>query len=309
MKRTHLVPFTRTSRRLIPVAGAVALATLLGVTACAEPSDVSPSAPASETATPTQEATGDLQFIHRDGYDLASYLTAGTTGTIVFDAGGGNDASYWNAIVPVIAKATGAAVVTYDRTGAGLSDDVPGAFDPAAAGEDLAAVLGELDLPDGPVVLAGHSISGEVSHALVSAHPDLVDGAVLIDANLPPFFTPDEVARLVEANEAQIEELKTQPSTRETRQFLAVAQNWGPVHTAFHTVTWPAQIPVAVVVSEQTPFDPESEDAANWRAAAATFASQAANRSLTTAEGTSHDVPLDDPALVEQKIEDMFGAL
>lgn len=242
----------------------------------------------------------------RDGHKLVFYVIDGTTGTIVLDAGGGNDATYWNDIVPDLAAATGAAIVTYDRTGAGLSDDVPGPWVPSEAGEDLAAGLESLDLPDGPLVLAGHSIAGEVAHAFVNAHPDTVDGAVLIDANLPPFFTPDQVARLAAANEEGVAALTSAPATRESRQLLSVAESWVPVHTAFHAVTWPQDIPVGVIVAEDTPMPPESVDAQNWRDAAQTFVDQATNRHLVTAEGSSHDVAVDDPELVTQEIEDMF---
>ncbi|MCC8929971.1 alpha/beta fold hydrolase [Rhodococcus sp. I2R] len=295
-----------------PTTAIAALVVVLGAAGCSSateaPSDAPPPTTSAASSTPPQ-ALGRQEIVRRDGHDLAFYLTPGDGGTIVLDAGGGNDATYWNGIVPDLAAATGAAIVTYDRTGAGQSDDVPGAFDPSAAGEDLAAGLESLDLPDGPVVLAGHSIAGEVAHALVNTHPDIVDGAVLIDANLPPFFTPDQITRLVAANEEKVTAIKSAPSTRQSRQFLAVAENWGPVHTAFHAMTWPQDIPVSVIVSEETPMPAGSADARNWTAAAALFVGQGPNRHLVTAVGSSHDVPLDDPALVQTEITGMFDAL
>ena len=308
MNRNH------SPRRLLPIVGVLAIATVLGVSACsAEPTRPAPEKPATSSAPAPEaegvDAIGELEIIHRDSYDVASYLTEGSGGTIVLDAGGGNDASYWNDLVPELAEQTGAAIVTYDRTGAGKSADVPGAFDPAAAGEDLAAVIEELDLPDGPVLLVGHSLAGEVAHALVAGHADLIDGAVLVDANLPPFFTPETVERLVEANTAYIAELEAGPSTRESRQLIAVAENWGPVHTAFHTATWPATIPVAVIVSDLTPFPAGTDEVTNWKNAAAQFVSEASNRSLVSAPGTSHDVALDDQDLVEQQIVRLFDSL
>ena len=291
-------------------AGFVVATLLLGATACSSPETV----PAADEETNSAEsasppvASGEKLVVHRDGYNVVSYVTAGTTGTIVLDAGGGNDASYWNELAPQLAASTSATIVTYDRTGVGQSDEVPGAFSPAAAGDDLAAVIESIDRPEGPVVLVGHSIAGEVAHALVSSHSQLIDGAVLIDANLPPFFTPEQTARLVEENRDAVEELKAAPSTRQIRQFIAAAENWGPVHNKFYTATWPSDLPVAVIVSEQTPFTENAEDAQNWRDAAELFASEADNRSLLTAKNTSHDVPLDDPELVERAIAEMFAS-
>lgn len=295
---------------LLPITGALALATLLGVSACSTETSTAPTTPPSNSETSSRtDAVGEPETVHRDGHDLATYLTAGTTGTIVLDAGGGHDASYWNDIVPALVEQTGAAIVTYDRSGVGKSEEVPGAFDPSAAGEDLAAIIESLDIPDGPVVLVGHSIAGEVAHALVTTAPDLIDGAVLVDANLPPFFTPEQIARLLEVNAAYVEELRAGPSTPESRQFLAAAENWGPVHTAFHAMTWPQSIPVTVIVSDETPFPAGTEEVTNWRNAAEEFVAQANNRSLVTAKGTSHDVPLDDPELVQEQIENMFRGL
>lgn len=298
---------------LRPIGGVAALVIVMSVSACSNPPQAQPDSSTASGTTQAMPSTGDEALgervmVRRDGHDLAFYLTPGAGGTIVLDAGGGNDASYWNAVVTDLAAATGAAIVTYDRTGAGMSDDVPGAFDPSAAGEDLASGLTSLDLPDGPVVLAAHSIAGEVAHALVNKYPDSVDSAVLIDANLPPFFTPEETARLIAANQEEVAALETAPATRKTQQLLAAAENWGPVHTAFHAMTWPQEIPVAVIVSDRTPMPAGSEDASNWRAAAQTFAEQAPNRHLVTAIGSSHDVALDDLALVEKEIESMYEA-
>ena len=279
-----------------------------------------PSSPttASTTATPAttgtspvsgQTALGTERTVTRDGHDIAFYVTPGHGASIVLDAGGGDDASYWNALVPRIAAGTGAEVITYDRTGAGLSDDVPGPFEAAASAEDLAAGLDQLALPDAPIVLASHSLAGEVATALVDAHPDLVDGAVLVDANVPQFFTPEETGRLVAANDAQLPAVEAAPQTRQTRQLLAVAEDYGPAHLAFHRLTWPQTIPVDVIVSEATPFPAGSDDAQRWRDAEQAFASAAANRHLVTADHSSHDVALDRPDVVLAQVGDVLHRL
>ena len=313
-----LVPRTHSPYRPRLLAGILALTVVFGASACSTPPEGSTPTGASPSSTDSQTSAGPASSplasgtqvdVHRDGHDIVAYVTQGTTGTIILDAGGGNDAAYWNDLVPELAALTRATIVTYDRAGVGQSEEVPGAFSPAAAGDDLAAVIATVDRPTGPVVLVGHSIAGEVAHALVNSHPERIDGAVLIDANLPPFFTPAQVARLVEANRETVEQLKSEPSTRQNRQFIAAAENWGPVHEAFHTASWPTDLPVSVLVSDETPFAETSEDAQNWRDAAREFASQASNRDLTVAKGTSHDVPLDDQQLVESVIARMFRSL
>ncbi|PRY10743.1 alpha/beta fold hydrolase [Kineococcus rhizosphaerae] len=304
---------TRRPRTL--TAALVTAAALGAVVACGSPGVAAPdrvpvasssSAPAPVDPTGTT-AMGTQRTITRDGHDVAFYVTAGSGAVIVLDAGGGEDASYWNALVPVLAQQTGATVVTYDRTGSGRSSDVPGAFSAAAAADDLAAGLQGLGLVREPVVLVSHSLAGEVATYLVDDHPGLVQGAVLVDANVPQFFTPQETARLVAATDEQAAQVRAAPQTRQTRQALAVADGFGPAHTAYHALTWPSDLPVAVIVSERTPMPAGSPDAEAWRAAQQHFADAAPDRTLVTARDSSHDVALDRPDVVEQQIGDVLA--
>ena len=260
-----------------------------------------------EPSTQSKTAVGEEHTITRDGHKIAFYVTAGSGATIVLDAGGGNGADYWNDLVPTLAAETGAQIITYDRIGQGLSDFIPGAFSPADAADDLAAGLKQLELPNEPVLLASHSLGGEVSTAIVNAHPGLVDGAVLIDANLPQFFTPEETARLAAATEEEVAAAKTAPQTDATRQLINLAINWGPAHLAYNKMSYPTDVPVNVLVAETTPFANSPEDAQKWRDAAAAFVAESpTNRTLTTAVGSSHDVPVDRADVVMDRVKDML---
>lgn len=59
------------------------------------------------------------------------------------------------------------------------------------------------------------------------------------------------------------------------------------------------------IVSDKTPFDGSPQDAQRWRDAAAAFVADGPHRTLTTARGSSHDVPKDKPALVAREVERM----
>lgn len=143
-------------------------------------------------------------------------------------------------------------------------------WDGQAAASDLQAGLRELGVTRN-VVLVGHSQAGEVAHYFVLANPGVVSAAVLIDANLPQFFTEAENRRLVALNAPQIEQLQKAPSTKANRQLIATADNFGPTHDAFPKVFWPDSVPVLYLVSEKTPFDGSPQDVQRWRDAAATF--------------------------------------
>ncbi|MET9259027.1 alpha/beta hydrolase [Amycolatopsis sp. NPDC004079] len=235
---------------------------------------------------------------------MAFSVTPGRLPAIVLDAGGGMDSSEWGTVAPDLAARTGSEIIAYDRSGEGKSDESPGPWRADNAAADLAAGLMRLGVTKN-VVLVSHSLAGEVAFSFARSHPDRVAGAVLVDANLPQFFTPSETAKLVALNEKQVEDLKKAPSTRQTRQLLAQADGYGPVHEAYHKLTWPSGIPVAVIVSAETPF-PTPEDAQLWRQAQQDFAHAAPNRTLVTAEHSSHDVPLDRPDVVGTAVENLL---
>ncbi len=209
---------------VLPVALIAAVAGCDGSAAPKAAPAASPEAAVSSPATSAAPAAG-LHMITNNGHQLAFHVTPGSSPTIVLDAGGGEDSSYWDALVPQLSQATGSQIITYDRAGLGASEEVKGPWDPQAAASDLQAGLRELGVIQN-VVLAGHSQAGEVAHYFVLANPGVVSGAVLIDANVPQFFTDTQIQRLVTLTAPQIEELKKAPSTKANRQLIPGCQGW-----------------------------------------------------------------------------------
>ncbi|MGW0854442.1 alpha/beta fold hydrolase [Streptomyces sp. NPDC002690] len=303
------------SRRFRRALSAVALLAVTGgiVTACGEGDSAAPqatptkpSASASASASAGAEAP-KLHMIDSDGHQVAFHVTAGHGPTIVLDAGGGEDSSYWKDIVPRLHADTGATVITYDRAGLGQSEAVPGAWDVEAAVSDLKTGLTELGVTK-DVILVSHSQAGEVATYFTKENPKEVSGSVLVDANLPPFFTDEEIARLTAATQPQLDAAKKDPTEPANAQLIATAENFTPVHQAYNKMSWPDSVPVDVIVSEKTPFDGSPEDAQRWRDAAASFVQQGPNRTLVTAMGSSHDVPKDRPDFVVEQIEKTVSA-
>ena len=273
----------------------------LAVSALAACSAQTPVAAGSATTT----AHPSQHMVTVNGHRLAFYVTPGHLPAIVLDAGGGLDASYWKAIVPVLAKNTGSEIISYDRSGEGASSDVPGPWRAQDAASDLAAGLTQLGVTDN-VVLVSHSLAGEIATYFVRQYPHRIAGAVLVDASLPEFYTERETSELVAENQQQIAALARQPQTRATRQLLAEAADYGPVHLAYHKLTWPDSVPAIAIVSSQTPFATPA-DAALWKQAQQQFVSDAPNRRLVVAQHSSHDIPIDRPDVVINAIEDMVN--
>ncbi|MFC8079652.1 alpha/beta fold hydrolase [Streptomyces sp. NPDC057307] len=308
----------RSTHRVLP---ALALLTLTvgTLTACGD-NDSAPEhaasaaapapAPASATASPSSGAgpagVSKLRMITNDGHRLAFHVTPGTGDdrTIVLDSGGGEDSSQWKDLVPKLHAATGATVITYDRAGLGKSDVVPGPWKVESAVDDLKAGLDELGVTEN-VTLVSHSQAGEIANYFAKDYPRMLSGAVLVDANLPPFFTDEQIPRLVAVSKPQVDAAMKDPDKPANRQLISTAEGFAPAHQEFHKVTWPDSVPATVIVSEKTPLDGSPEDAQHWRDAAAAFTEAGPDRTLVTAEGSSHDVPKDRPDLVLKEIESM----
>ncbi|GHH84859.1 hypothetical protein GCM10018793_50660 [Streptomyces sulfonofaciens] len=303
------MPRRRAHRAL---SGIALLAVTAGVaTACGDEGSTPPGspAPASASATPGagRVAASKLHMIDNDGHRLAFHVTDGRGPTIVLDAGGGEDSSYWKDIVPGLHTATGAKIITYDRAGLGESEAVDGPWDVESAVSDLKTGLSTLGVSD-DVILVSHSQAGEIATYLTKENPGLVSGSVLVDASLPPLYTDEETARIVAAGRPAVDAARKDPSTPQNRQLIATSESYVPMHEAYHQVSWPDTVPATVIVSEKTPFDGSPEDAQRWRDAAAAFVKQAPGRTLVTAKGSSHDVPKDRPGLVLKEVEKMVRA-
>lgn len=268
----------------------------LGLMSLISPIDAVLAQPAPAVAT---------QLIDVDGHKIAFHVTPGHGPTIVLDAGGGLDSTYWDAVAPELAKRTGSKVITYDRAGFGASEDVSGAWNVHGATRDLAVGLEKLHATH-RVILVAHSLAGEIATYLVGQHPQWFLGAVLVDANVPDFFTEEAITRGMAMYAPIIAATKAAPPSKPGRQLLAVADSFVETSRAFHAVTWPASVPVTVIVAEKPPFE-DPADAQWWKDAHAQFANRAPNRRLVNAAGSSHDVAHDRPEVILSAISDMVA--
>lgn len=245
------------------------------------------------------------RMVERDGRTIAFHVIAGKLPAIVLDAGGGEDSSHWSTLAPELAKETGAEIITYDRAGEGESSEESGPWSLESATRDLEAGLRALGATH-HTVLVPHSLAGEIATDIVGKHPDWFGGAVLVDANVPEFFTDSNIAYAMRLYGPTIAALRKAPPTTDAgRQLLALSGSYVAVSRAFHRLTWPTSVPVTVIVSEKTPL-PDKAAAQSWRDAEAAFAHAAANRTLVVAAGSSHDVVHDRPDVVLKAIVAMW---
>jgi len=247
----------------------------------------------------------ETRMLQVNGHRIAFHVTPGHSPTIVLDAGGGLDSTYWTSLLPALSRSTGSKIITYDRAGMGASEAVSGPWSLHGAERDLADGLRRLGATH-DVILVAHSMAGEIATAFAERHPQWLAGAVFVDASVPQFYTPEEVQRVTAENKAMISALTHAPSTPATRQLLAYAESFDATSRTFHDMKWPASVPVIAIVSQKTPFD-SPQDVSLWKRAQARFANAASNRKLLIAHGSSHDIAHDKPAIILRAIHEMIA--
>jgi len=308
----HLVRRPRRALALVP-----AVLVAVSLAACAAPAAAAASSPPSgafvsasaSATTASTPAVPERRVVTTAEHELVFHVWDGALPALVLDAGGGLSSSYWDDLAPRLAAATGSKVITYDRAGEGESDEVSGPWRVRNAVSDLEAGLTDLGVTD-DVVLVSHSIAGEVATNFVLDNPGWVSGAVLVDANVPDFFTDELLAAFAPVVAEQRAALEAQPSTRKNRQLLSVLVDYADVHRAYHRLDWPADVPVTAVVASGTPFVDSPEAAQAWRDGQVRFAQAGPNRKHVLAEGTSHEgIVTERPDVVVDAVQDVLAEI
>ncbi|MEW1839302.1 alpha/beta hydrolase [Nonomuraea angiospora] len=190
-------------------------------------------------------------------------------------------------------------VCSYDRLGAGASDQPDGPQDFSSTGKVLTAVLDRV-AGDGPVVLAGHSLGGLIAARYVPDHQDRVKGLVLMDAT-PPTMVDDITKAIPESATGQAAELRAQN--------LAIFQGQNPEKLVITDgkVRPAGNIPVEVIqhgkqyLAALPTYGPHLERA--WSAGQRKWLAVSSGSKLSTATGSGHYIYVDQPDVAVQAIE------
>jgi pimeloyl-ACP methyl ester carboxylesterase len=190
-------------------------------------------------------------------------------------------------------------VCSYDRLGAGASDQPGGPQTFETTGKVLTAVI-ERVAGDAPVVLAGHSLGGLIAARYAPDHQDRVKGLVLMDATSPT-QTADLRAGIPDSATGMAAELRAQT--------LAVLQGDSPEKLAAPDgdVRAAGDIPVEVIqhgkpyLAAVPEYGPALERA--WGEGQKKWLAISSHSSLTTATGSEHYIYVDQPDLAVQAIQ------
>lgn len=235
------------------------------------------------------------------GYQLHFNILKGKGIPILFEAGGGEDATTWEKIIRPVADRTGTTLITYDRAGFGKST-----FDTTRHGIrngmiGLEAGLKQLGY-DGDIMLVAHSQGGLYAQLYAFRHPDKVKAAILIDVTTTCFYDEKRLA-------------ETQKIINRQNTGKVKASNPGIYYQGAdfsNNIDWmrkfafPTTIPVTDFVSDHPPFQ-DSMDINDWKRCHREFAAASSNRSGIMASGCGHFIFNDNPPLVINAIVRAYG--
>jgi pimeloyl-ACP methyl ester carboxylesterase len=237
------------------------------------------------------------------GYSLWMRSQGEGTPTIVFESGGGDDSSVWSSMEPVIRERAEVRTVVYDRAGLGKSDPSPR---PYRIEDEATALRRALDGCDirGPIILVAHSYGGFISE-LVASEDKRVKGLVLVDANIPSFFS-DKEAATISARYTPFAEALIKEKPDLGRNLLRQDQAYPATARYMRNVNVPLNLPVIDITAEHTWVDAPNE-LASMRRAHSEFVSASPNREGIFAKGSGHYVFKDQPKVVTGAILRMIS--
>ncbi|MGN9783107.1 alpha/beta fold hydrolase [Nonomuraea sp. ZG12] len=190
-------------------------------------------------------------------------------------------------------------VCSYDRLGAGASDQPDGLQSFASTGKILTGVLDQV-AGDRPVVLAGHSLGGLIAARYAPEHRDRVKGLVLMDATSPTMA--GDIMRAIPKS-------ATGPAAELRAQNLAVFQGQNPEKLVVPDgkVRSAGRIPVQVIqhgkqyLAAIPQYGPRLERA--WSAGQRKWLAVSSRAKLSTAKKSEHYIYVDQPEVAVKAIQ------
>ena len=227
------------------------------------------------------------------GYHMHFKIIKGEGTPILFESGADSDSTVWDHLLEKIHTVTGTTLITYDRSGFGKSEVNPTLKNDSDFGilngiKELETGLAKLGYSK-DIILVPHSYGGFYTKLYASRHPDNVKYIIRIDANLVAHYT-DEVLQMMGAQGVP-------PKTPETLGSYYLGTTYTETVKLLRTIDFPANVPVIDITSPINRGFPDFYWALVQNAHK-DFVEAQPNRVQLIAEGSGHNIHLDNPGLV-----------
>ncbi|GAA4172842.1 alpha/beta hydrolase [Sphingobacterium ginsenosidimutans] len=231
-------------------------------------------------------------------HSLHFNIIAGKGIPIIFESGGGNDASVWQKLLAPLSARLGAPLITYDRAGFGKSGIDTANVNLSTEVADLKRALNKLGYNEQYFFVA-HSFGGNYTLKFAHENKGQVLGAVMIDIVSPYFMTMERGKSLKIEYADRLQEIK-----KESLGFYHLTMNYENSTAILHEVAPHATIPMTIIGSGITAF--EEPDRSKCVAALKKFADEKDNRKYVLEPNAQHHIFYDNPALVIEEIQSLY---
>jgi len=218
--------------------------------------------------------------------------------TIILEAGGGRYSDVYEGIQDTLAKLTGYRVISYDRSGFGMSELGPADLNAPGEVQLLEKCIDSLKL-NKKIILVGHSYGGFLIQLFTKEFPDLVKGLVLIDPMNVSF-----VERFGLDNLNALQPYFTDPAENWQKAGNRMVDNFPVALDILRGYELPPDIPAVLITSGNAPIDP-----ALWRKCHEEMVMNSPKHKLVIAEGNSHDIMTENPYLVLNTVVDLVNTI
>lgn len=227
-------------------------------------------------------------------YNLHFKILKGRGTPILFESGGGLDASQWDSISKTLHKKLGISIITYDRSGFGQSGIDTLNYNILNEIRALEFALTKLGYQNTNMFLVCHSLGAFYSRLYANRHPKLVKGIIMLDPRIP---SSDDmiVAKKIAAN------LNRNNFSKEELGLYYVLTEMEQNSDFLRSKTIADNIPVLDIMAEEGPFETKQENDA-FKLAQRIFIQGRKKGSFKFAGGSSHNIPQDNPQLVVSEI-------
>jgi pimeloyl-ACP methyl ester carboxylesterase len=257
--------------------------------------------------SPAMQSDGVAETMVNVGeYSLFFKIWKGTGPVVLFESGGLMDSSEWDKITPILAKQTGATVISYDRAGFGKSDLPQTPYDIREESAALWRALEQLGF-DKDVVLVGHSYAGLLIRLGASEHPGRIKGMVFVDPFSVEFVDAVGGPEVVDKYQQPLAIDTSHPEKLTKRQRAMLRFEANPLSDKVEAVrktSYPQGIPVRIISSGTDWLPPETRQP--WRRSHEAMAAAMNGARLVLAEGSDHMIPFRQPELVISCVVDVI---
>ena len=227
-------------------------------------------------------------------YQLHFRLVKGEKPPILFESGGGQDASQWDSIAIVVHQRLSATVITYDRAGFGQSSFDTAGYTILQEIKSLESALHQLGYNNTNLLLVGQSLGAFYNQIYAARHPSQVKGIVLVDPRIPS-YADMRFAR------TYFQGLNRKEYEAEYMSLYYLLARMERTSDYVRQVPLPSSIPLLDIMAERGPFLDAKENE-RFKADQRNLVKGHRNRRLLYVEGTSHNIPHDKPLLLIEQI-------